>query len=958
MKIVSWNVNGIISRKKGLMKLLKNMKPDIFCAQEVKAKCILNIPGYDEYWFLPENMPGYSGTLILTKRMPLSYTKGIGIEEFDAEARSITLDFKDFILVNAYAPSYNTASAPERRQYRHRWDEAFRKYVSELPKPAILCGDFNVIRAPIDTYSNKFTSDEALSTLPEAEFRENFEKLLNTNFSDAFRLLNPDTEGIYSWWGPKNKDRLENRGSRLDYVLVSNNLLSYIMSVEYLSDIVGSDHCPVSIVIAPPTLYSDQKVEDLVSRWQAIDWTEMEKLLFNMQIELFQAATQQDWEVVSQLQRRIENSWPAKAMAVREVASRKSAAGVDGVRWETDEDKAVAAHTLSTRNYQPLPYLHMEIIEDSGRKRKLHILSARDQAMQMLLRYTLEPVAEATADKRSFSARKGRCQLDAHAYLQGDLESDSTLEWIVKIDIEEFYGRVIFKTLLNSIPVNSMILRKQLTAGVLKEGQLFETSQGLSLAGTLSPLLANMILDGLQTYIYDKLYPKGHADYAEGTMTRFADDIIVLARSEQTANAIFQIISDFLAERGFRPSPNKSYVVHISEGFDFTGRHYQRRGGYLQVVPSERAIKKFEHELEDYILYSKSTYKVFIQTLNEKLSYWANHYRSMDAYEVFRDIDSKVCGLVTRRMVDRHPTKKREDIWNRYFRKDGPIRVLVHPNDPALRVMRLAPLPILDYKPCKLNFNPYTDQEYSDFLKKRRAIQRRTGIYSEIWRRQNGRCFYCEAKMLHDQPVDIIERTIGKGWTVQNLIYIHTKCRYDTYTLDTDADFLEHIDLFCLLSDLIDDTPPSLSPYFGLWEFFRLCNDSIVKLTFGQIEAIVGPLGWEARAFSEFWDEDTKSEEASWRENIDLPPIKPEAPDCRISDSWIKHGYRLQKVDRAKEYAVWHRVVLGTQGLQIPPELIQDRIPDEAVQFLQETFRYVIKKYGLRAKKVQKYTKK
>lgn len=212
--------------------------------------------------------------------------------------------------------------------------------------------------------------------------------------------------------------------------------------------------------------------------------------------------------------------------------------------------------------------------------------------------------------------------------------------------------------------------------------------------------------------------------------------------------------------------------------------------------------------------------------------------------------------------------------------------------------------------------------------------------------------------MLHDQPVDIIERTIGKGWTVQNLIYIHTKCHYDTYTLDTDADFLEHIDLFCLLNDLIDDTPPSLSPYFGLWEFFRLCNDSIVKLTFGQIEAIVGPLGWEARAFSEFWDEDTKSEEASWRENIDLPPIKPEAPDCRISDSWIKHGYRLQKVDRAKEYAVWHRVVLGTQGLQIPPELIQDRIPDEAVQFLQETFRYVIKKYGLRAKKVQKYTKK
>lgn len=212
--------------------------------------------------------------------------------------------------------------------------------------------------------------------------------------------------------------------------------------------------------------------------------------------------------------------------------------------------------------------------------------------------------------------------------------------------------------------------------------------------------------------------------------------------------------------------------------------------------------------------------------------------------------------------------------------------------------------------------------------------------------------------MLHDQPVDVIERVIGNGWTAQNLVYIHTQCRYDTYTFDGDADFLEHIDLFYLLNDLIDEAPPSLSPYFGLWEFFRLCNDAVVKLTFSQIEAIVGPLGWEARAFSEFWNEDIKSEGASWRDNVDLPPIKPEAPDCRISDSWIKHGYRLQKINRAKEYAVWHRVVLGTQGLQIPPELVQDRIPEEAAQFLQETFKFVIKKYGLRGKRAVNIAKK
>ena len=146
----------------------------------------------------------------------------------------------------------------------------------------------------IDTYSNKFTEDVALSYRPESEFRENFERLFEAGFSDAFRILNPDKEGIYSWWGPKNKDRLENCGSRLDYILVSDELLNYIMSVEYHSDIVGSDHCPVSIVITPPILYPDQKSEDLVSRWQATDWTEIEILLFNMQTELFEAAIYQD----------------------------------------------------------------------------------------------------------------------------------------------------------------------------------------------------------------------------------------------------------------------------------------------------------------------------------------------------------------------------------------------------------------------------------------------------------------------------------------------------------------------------------------------------------------------------------------------------------------------------------------------------------------------------------------
>jgi len=125
----------------------------------------------------------------------------------------------------------------------------------------------------------------------------------------------------------------------------------------------------------------------------------------------------------------------------------------------------------------------------------------------------------------------------------------------------------------------------------VKDGLLFETEQGMSLAGTLSPLLGNMMLDGLQTFIYDRLYPQGHVDYQTGTMTRFADDTVICAETEAEAHMIYQIVCEFLAERGLRPNPEKSYVVHINEGFSFLGRHYQKRGEVLIVSPSDLAIQ-------------------------------------------------------------------------------------------------------------------------------------------------------------------------------------------------------------------------------------------------------------------------------------------------------------------------------------------------------------------------------
>jgi len=297
MKIVSWNVNGIAAcRRKGFLKFLADVKPDIMCCQEVKTKCSLKTPEYLQYWNNAERA-GYSGTLVLTRREPLSCTYGMGIEEFDVEGRLITLEFKDYFVINVYAPSLNPHSAPDRPDYRSAWDTALREYVCKLSKPVIMAGDFNVARAWIDSYpeNQKNVPDDPAF---QPETRENFEQLLTSGFVDVFRALYPQKEGAYTWWGPKNCNRADNKGSRLDYFVVSGELLTYAQSIKFYVDTVASDHCPIAMTINPVVQPRDMKDEDLAVMWRTTNKHLMEKELFQMQKEIALAAFYRDWDNV------------------------------------------------------------------------------------------------------------------------------------------------------------------------------------------------------------------------------------------------------------------------------------------------------------------------------------------------------------------------------------------------------------------------------------------------------------------------------------------------------------------------------------------------------------------------------------------------------------------------------------------------------------------------------------
>lgn len=948
MKIVSWNVNGIEAcRRKGFLKFLADAKPDIVCCQEIKTQCSLATPGYMQYWN-PAERPGYSGTLTLTKREPIFATFGMGVEQFDAEGRLITLEYKDYYLINVYAPSLNPHSAPDRSDFRIAWDEAFREYVSKLTKPLILCGDFNVTRAHIDSYPDN-EKNESDNPLFCSASREGFEQLLSIGLVDAFRALHPRKEGAYTWWGPKNRDRALNHGSRLDYFIVSGELLASVQSIKFHVNTVASDHCPISMLLNPPYRQHHFDEDDLSVIWSATDMTKMQEELLRQQKEITLAAFYQDLEKVEFLQKELVHSWAARVLAVRSVADANSQSGVDGVRWKTDSQKAQAAMAPTERGYHPLPFRYTEVTE-RGKVLPIHVPTARDKAMLTLYSYALDPVAEATADKRSFFSRKGRSLLDVHAYLTRDLSSPGAPEWVVKVDVQSFYASIIHDWLLKHIPMDKTILRKFLKAGVIMRGELFPTEQGLSYAASLSPILANMMLDGLQTYIYDRLFSGCGHDFLEGMATRFADDILVLARSQAQAEEIMQIIADFLHERGLKINHEKSKITNVNDGFDFLSRHYQKRKGVLHTRPSSGSNKKIERELKSLILEFKGTQRTLIGKINEKLTGWGSYHRVEDAYMDFRHIDAVVEGLLVKKMCEKYSHWHKRTVLNKFWIKDCGHYVFALPNDPTVRVKRLAPTRIVAHKPCKLSFNPYLDQDYYAYLQHRRDIQKANGKYHAAWTRQRGRCAHCGEIMLPDQEVDVIEKELGCGDRADNLMYIHRQCAYDAQ-LDSDDDEGAPLDLFAMLDGYVSsNTPACKSPYFELTEYFRLSKKSPISLTFQEIESIIGePLPWEANIYQSFWHDDLPGVSSPmWQmEGYPIHAVIPSERDYCICDSWLTQGYEIKALHMAEGRIVFRRTTNYASGLIIPKEITDKKIPDAAAYECEHFFSYVIRKYGL-----------
>lgn len=247
MKLVSWNVNGLrAALKKGFIESMRELDPDIIGIQETKmqpGQAEVDLPEYEEY-FNSAIRKGYSGTAVFSKHKPINVTHNFG--EYDDEGRTLVCEFEDFYFVTVYTP--NSKRELERLHYRMDWEDAFKEYMLELDKkkPVIICGDLNVAHKEIDLKNPKTNRRNAGFTDEE---RDKFGKLLDAGFTDTFRHLYPEQEGIYSWWSYRFNARKNNAGWRIDYFLVSDRIADRIKEAKIHTDIMGSDHCPVSLEI-------------------------------------------------------------------------------------------------------------------------------------------------------------------------------------------------------------------------------------------------------------------------------------------------------------------------------------------------------------------------------------------------------------------------------------------------------------------------------------------------------------------------------------------------------------------------------------------------------------------------------------------------------------------------------------------------------------------------------------
>ncbi|MBE6107382.1 MAG: group II intron reverse transcriptase/maturase [Erysipelotrichaceae bacterium] len=465
-----------------------------------------------------------------------------------------------------------------------------------------------------------------------------------------------------------------------------------------------------------------------ITKWREINFSKAEYEVRKLQVRIAKSIQEKRYNKAKALQWTLVHSFYAKAIAIKRVTENKGkkTPGVDGVCWNTDEEKFEAIKLLDRRGYHPQPLRRIYIPKKNGKKRPLSIPTMKDRAMQTLYKLALEPVAETLADESSMGFRPKRCVQDAIELCFTILAKKSSPKWILEGDIKGCFDNINHEWMIQNLCMDSEILRKFLKAGFIEDGKWFDTKQGTPQGGAISPTLCNMTLDGLnrilkkrftRKHINGKWYnPKIH-------MVRYADDFIITGESKEVLeNEVQPLIIDFMKSRGLELSSEKTVITNINDGFNFLGCNIRKYGDKLLTKPSKDNVKTFLRKCRGIIKGSKSArQRDLIKKLNPIIRGWVNFHKHNVSTEIFKYVDYQIFEMLWKWAKRRHKAKNAKWIKDRYFHKIGKriwtFSELLE-NGKYLRLEYASDMKIIRHTMIKLEANPY-DTKWNDYFVKR-----------------------------------------------------------------------------------------------------------------------------------------------------------------------------------------------------------------------------------------------
>lgn len=529
--------------------------------------------------------------------------------------------------------------------------------------------------------------------------------------------------------------------------------------------------------------------------WHGIDWAKCHREVRRLQARIVKATREGRHGKVKALQWTLTHSFSGKALAVRRVTENqgKRTPGIDGITWSTPEAKSHAVQSLKRHGYQPQPLKRIYIPKSNGKLRPLGIPTMQDRAMQALYLLALEPVAETTGDPNSYGFRPARSTADAIEQCFALLAKNDRAKWILEADIKGCFDNIGHDWLLESVPMDTAVLRKWLKAGYLEGNALYPTEAGTPQGGIISPTLANLALDGLEPMLLQR-YLKKNWNRQKVNIVRYADDFIITgATKEVLENEVRPMVEEFLAKRGLTLSPEKTRITHIDDGFDFLGMNVRKYDGKLLIKPAKKNVSAFLGKVREFVKGNKALRQdKLIKALNPVIQGWANYHRHVVARRTFERVRMEIWRCLWQWARRRHPNKGAQWVRKKYFQIDGSRSWVFAMNTgerlgngkPKLVALRdICDTKIRRHRKVKADANPL-DPQWEGYFEQRLGFKLLDSLHGRrklirLWLGQNGRCPVCDQRITVTSGWHVhrlVQRVDGGTDINSNLVMVHPNC--------------------------------------------------------------------------------------------------------------------------------------------------------------------------------------